>query len=753
VKKAFAVLVLLLFFMSIIAAGCLQGGGTSTSSPGNGPVSSASSTESFEYKALKLPPGNYTTLYLGEVLQGACPPGRVRVTFAYHPNGTNVTSVSVRGTFNDWKEWHMKEMADGSWVLRICLPPGTYQYKFFIDGKWVKDMSKVDPTADSYVADGYGGKNAVKIVKGERGLNLDYDPTDPAYFSIADNRTVIRFKVAPGEISSATLVTSFGEFKMEKQLWWSSGEMWRAEVPVVKPFKYYFRIERKGSDVLLLNNSAEPFFSFDGVDRFPQVQWVSKAIGYQIFPDRFYNGNKSNDVFALQSDELWLNEMSNERPILSNWSDPITPLNCCHQYFGGDIAGITDKLDYLSSLGVKLIYLNPIFLSGSVHGYDPYDYYRIDPKFGTKQELKKFLNEAHKRGIRVIFDFVPDHSGIGHWAFLDVAARGRASPYWNWYFIKKWPFKLGDGKAYAGWWGIGSLPKLNTMNPAVENYLLGAVMYWLNFGFDGVRVDTPSDLINADQFFSEMRKRVKAKYPNAYLVGEIWTLSPDWVSGDRFDSLMNYALGRDILLPYAKGSVGGEVTMGMLGKYYAAYGENVVAMGFNLVDSHDTSRVLTDLGGGNLGDTPKPDAVKRLKLLSTLLYTLPGMPVTFQGDECGFLGNKNHYDEQRYPIQWDKCNQSLVNHYRNLAKLRESVPALTSSKIEFYTAKDGVLAFFRGHHNEALVIANNENNATLIKLPEGTWKEVWPTGGGSVKGEIKVPPVSVLVLVREAEGG
>lgn len=753
VKKAFGFLVLLLFFMSIIAAGCLQGGGTSTSSPVKSQLGSTSSTEPFKYTELKLPPGNHTLLYLGEILRGSCPPGTVRVTFIYRQNGSNVSSASVRGTFNDWKEWHMKKMANGSWILRICLSPGTYQYKFFIDGKWVKDMSKVDPTADSYVNDGYGGKNAVKIVRGERGFNLNYDPSNPAYFSIADNRTVVRFKTGIGAVESATLVTSFGEFKMEKQLWWSSGEVWRAEVPLVKPFKYYFKVVYNGSSVLLLNTSAEPFFYFDGVDRFPQVQWVSRAIGYQIFPDRFYNGNRSNDVFALQSDELWLNEMTDERPILSNWSDPITPLNCCHQYFGGDIAGITDKLGYLSSLGVKLIYLNPIFLSGSVHGYDSYDYYRIDPKFGTKRELKEFLNEAHKRGIRVIFDFVPDHSGIGHWAFLDVAARGRASPYWNWYSIRKWPFKLGDGKAYAGWWGIGSLPKLNTTNPAVEDYLLGAVMYWLKFGFDGVRVDTPTDLANADEFFSEMRKRVKTKYPDAYLVGEVWTLSPGWVSGDRFDSLMNYALGRDILLPYAIGYLGGKFAMNMLGRYYASYGENVVAMGFNLVDSHDTSRALTDLGGGSLGDTPKPEAVKRLKLLSTLLYTLPGMPVTFQGDECGFLGNKDHYDEERYPLQWNKCNQTLVNHYRDLAKLRESVPALTSSKIKFYKAKEGVLAFFRGHRNEALVIANNGNNATPIELPAGTWKEVWPDDAGAISGEVKVPPVSVLVLVREESGG
>ncbi len=378
--------------------------------------------------------------------------------------------------------------------------------------------------------------------------------------------------------------------------------MWRAEVPLVEPIEYYILLNSTdGERFAVLNTSENPFFTFDGVDRFPQLEWVSNGITYQIFPDRFNDGNRSNNVLALDHDELLLNQVNPGKPILSDWSDPITPLHCCHQYFGGDIAGITEKLDYLRSLGITIIYLNPITLSGSAHGYDTYDYYRLDPKFGTEEELREFLDEAHRRGIRVIFDFVPNHCGIGNPAFLDVWKNGNGSPYWDWFFIKQWPFKLGDGNAYVGWWGIGSLPKLNTANPEVREYLIGAALHWLDFGFDGIRVDVPNEILKPGEFFPELRERVKERHPEAYLVGEIWTLSPEWVQGDRFDSLMNYALGRDILLNYAKGLLSGEAAMKMMGRYYASYGENVVVMGFNLISSHDTSRILTDLGGGSLG--------------------------------------------------------------------------------------------------------------------------------------------------------
>ncbi len=136
--------------------------------------------------------------------------------------------------------------------------------------------------------------------------------------------------------------------------------------------------------------------------------------------------------------------------------------------------------------------------------------------------------------MRVIFDFVPDHCGIGNPMFQDVWKRGgtQSPPYWDWFFVKEWPFKLGDGNAYVGWWGgLGSLPKLNTANPEVREYLIGSALHWLDFGFDGIRVDTPGDVLDPGTFFGELRERVKEKHPDAYLLGEIWTLSPEWVRG------------------------------------------------------------------------------------------------------------------------------------------------------------------------------------------------------------------------------
>ncbi|ASJ10715.1 pullulanase [Thermococcus sp. P6] len=737
-------LLIFLLLLTAVVSGCI--------STGNLPETPSEATSAAARPGVGLPSGNYTPLYTGS--GKGCPAGMVGVRFTYHPENGTVESVSLRGSFNGWNEWPMKE-ENGTWSRTVCLKPGKYEYKYFINGQWVRDMSDdgtgkpYDPEADGYANDGYGGKNAVRIVKGSPGFYVRFDPEDPAYLSVADNRTVVRIEAGKETVSSALLVTDAGNYTMKRQLWWDSGEMWRAEVPFVSPMRYYILVNSTdGGLFAILNTSENPFFNFDGVDRFPQLEWVSNGITYQIFPDRFNNGNESNDALSLDHDELLLNQVHPGRPLLSNWSDPITPLHCCHQYFGGDIKGITEKLDYLESLGVTIIYLNPIFLSGSVHGYDTYDYYRLDPKFGTEDELREFLDEAHRRGMRVIFDFVPDHAGIGNPAFLDVWKNGNRSPYWNWFIVKQWPFLLGDGNAYMGWWGLGSLPKLNTTNPEVREYLINAALYWLDFGFDGIRVDTPGDLLDPETFFSEMRERVKEKHPDAYLVGEIWTLSPEWVKGDLFDSLMNYALGRDILLNYARGHLSGEAAMKMMGRYYASYGENVAAMGFNLVDSHDTSRVLTDLGGGSLGEGPTNESIVRLKLLSTLLYTLPGTPVTFQGDERGLLGDKGHYDEQRYPIRWDEVNEDVLNHYRALAALRRNVPALRSSAIRFYTASGGVMAFFRGHEDEVLVVANSWEKPAEITLPGGEWRVLWP-GDYAVSGTLEVPPLSVLVLGRD----
>jgi len=571
-------------------------------------------------------------------------------TFTYVPlEDEEVVSVSLRGSFNSWGEWPMEKQPDGTWSIIVDLEPGEYQYKFYINGKWPQDMSiardegPVDPNAVGYINDGFGGQNAICRIKEEvtEGVVLVHNPDDPAYLCIADERLVIRLKTSPHKVAKVYLVTDEGKRPMERQLQWEYGEVFRLSLEFPDSLKYRFvGYTIEGTEFSLPEDPSQSF-RFDGIDSFPQLKWVSQSIIYQIFPDRFYNGNPENDSLALKSDEFHYNELWTEGgPFLSAWEDSISPQHCCHQYFGGDLAGIIEKLDYLKELGVTALYLNPIFDSGSAHGYDTHDYMKVSPKFGNEEDLGQFLDEAHKRGMRVILDLVPNHTGVGFWAFQDVVKNGKNSPYWDWYFIRKWPFSPGDPDAYEGWWGLGSLPKLNTDNPQVKEYLFKVVRHWLNFGADGWRVDVPNELVKAKEFFSEMRQLAKMESPDAYLVAEIWQLDPSWVQGDQYDSLMNYALGRDILFNFAKGSIDGESALANLSRYFATYGENVTSMGFNLVSSHDTGRILTDLGGGNFGDLPDPKAIERLKLLSTLLYTLPGAPLFFQVDERGILGEK-----------------------------------------------------------------------------------------------------------------
>ena len=685
-------------------------------------------------------------------------------TFTYVPlEDKEVTSVSLRSSFNSWGEWPMEKQPDGTWSITIDLEPGEYQYKFFINGKWPQDMSTaragdpIDPNAIGYVNDGFGGQNAICRIKEEatEGVNLVHNPDDPAYLCIADERLVLRLKTSPHKVAKVYLVTYENKKPMERQLQWEYGEVFRLSLELPDSLKYRFvGYTLDGTEFYLPEDPSQSFF-FDGVDHFPQLKWVSQSIIYQIFPERFYNGNPENDVLALKSDEFHYNQQwaqnklwAEEGPSLANWNVPISSQHCCHQYFGGDLAGIIEKLDYLKKLGVTALYLNPIFDSGSDHGYDTHDYMKVSPKFGTEEDLQGLLNEAHKRGMRVILDFVPNHTGLGFWAFQDVVKNGENSPYWDWYFIHKWPFTPGDPTAYKAWWGVGSLPKLNTGNPEVKEYLFKVVHRWLNFGADGWRVDVPNELVEVQAFFREMRQITKMEKPDAYLIAEIWQLDPSWVQGDQFDSLMNYALGRDILLNFAKGSIDGESALANLSRYFATYGENVTAMGFNLVSSHDTGRILTDLGGGNFGDLPNPIAVERLKLLSTLFYTLPGAPVIFQGDERGILGEKEFYDSHRYPIQWDTADESLIYHYKKLAQLRSEIPALTSSVIRVYYGTDNLLSFFRGEQSsgQVLIVANNGTETVKFELPFGNWRSV--TEGEVLQETIYISPLQVRIFER-----
>ena len=383
---------------------------------------------------------------------------------------------------------------------------------------------------------------------------------------------------------------------------------------------------------------------------------------------------------------------------------------------------------------------------------------RVAPRLGDNALLKRLLSEAKRQGIRVIFDFVPNHTGLGHWAFQDVVKKGRESRYWNWYFIRQWLFTPGDGRAYVGWADLGSLPKLNTANPEVQDYLIRVSRFWLNFGFDGIRVDVANEI--SPEFVRRWRAELKALKPEVYLVGEVWDLRPEYLQGDQFDSLMNYTLGRGGSPPALGGILGfarggplqnGRRALAELARVYATYPEAVAAMGFNLIGSHDTPRVLTELGGGGLRDTPSPEALARLRLASAMLYALPGASVVFQGEECGFTGERGQWpvnELYRYPFQWDKCRTEVLQHYRLLGRLKNQLKAFQSPLFRTYRGEGALVAFLRGEPGvgEVLAAFNNSSEEALLPLPAGQWRDV--VAGQLYQGQVRLAGLGWRYLER-----
>lgn len=408
--------------------------------------------------------------------------------------------------------------------------------------------------------------------------------------------------------------------------------------------------------------------------------WVEDAIFYQIFPDRFANGDLSNDP-------------PNKQP----WGAPPD----IHSFQGGDLRGVIQKLDYLLDLGINAIYLNPIFQASSSHRYNTYDYFKIDPKLGDLRDFHTLLDAAHQNGMRIVLDGVFNHVGRGFFAFNDVVENQEHSAYKDWFFINKFPVEpcgSDDATTYVGWWKYKSLPKLNTANPQVRRYLMGVARYWIEQGADGWRLDVPGE-IDDDSFWAEFRRVVKIANPEAYLLGEIWNGDPRWVGETHFDGLMNYPL-REALLGMLTGKLAvgafAEKLESMLHKQYPR--ENVYAM-YNLIGSHDTERALTMLNG-------EP---ARLKLAWLIQMALPGAPAVYYGDEMGLEGGKDPECRKAFP--WDALDQKteLRDYLRSLIHWRKRLPVLRRGAYQRVLSEDGrgCLSFARSLGESRLVVAFN----------------------------------------------
>ncbi|BAS26003.1 glycoside hydrolase family 13 protein [Limnochorda pilosa] len=475
---------------------------------------------------------------------------------------------------------------------------------------------------------------------------------------------------------------------------------------------------------------------------FPVVAWTRGRVFYQVFPDRFANGDPSNDP-----------------PGTTPWGGAVRP-DTGSQYFGGDLAGLIDRLDYLQDLGVGGLYLNPIFSAGSSHGYDTVDYLRIDPRLGDLDTFRTLLDEAHRREMRVILDAVFNHTGTGFWAFQDVAERGAASRYKDWYHFHGFPVNV-EVPNYEAWWNVPSLPKLRVSNPDVRAYLMGVARYWTRLGIDGWRLDVPNE-IREPGFWEEFRLVVKGINPEAYIVGEIWHVEPEWLEGTCFDAVMNYPLGRDALVPFfrGKGGFGARELDRAVQRAVLAYPEQAVTMNFNVVGSHDTARVLTALGGGNLGVEPDPGAVRRLKALMSFLFALPGVPVIYYGDERGMLGEKGEdWDAQRAPMPWDegavRAGAEIFDHLRKLVRLRRQHPALVGPVVTRLALDDaqGLYACARGGGGEEVVaVTTREARRVHVVLAGLTGRfrdlvrdESLHAGGQGLNVELDGPETRLIV--------
>ncbi len=458
--------------------------------------------------------------------------------------------------------------------------------------------------------------------------------------------------------------------------------------------------------------------------------WVQDSIFYQIFPDRFANGDKTNDP-----------------PNVQKWGAKPT----IWDFQGGDLRGIIRRFDYLLELGINAIYLNPIFQATSSHRYNTSDYYKIDPKLGDLGDFSALLDIAHRNNIRVILDGVFNHCGRGFFAFNDVLENGDRSPYRDWFHIHRFPldaFTPGDAINYSGWWSHKSLPKFNTNNPEVRKFLLGVARYWIEKGADGWRLDVPNE-INDDEFWAEFRQVVKNANREAYIFGEIWDADPRWANDTHFDGLMNYPV-KDALIALLNKRENLQQFSERIDRLLKIYPqENAFAM-YVPLGSHDTERILTALGGD----------LEKLKLAYLFQFAYPGAPAIYYGDEVGLEGGRD--PECRGAFPWDPAvwKGDLQLWVRELIAIRKSRASLRRGEFSRIAMKEdkGCFAFTRTLGEEkTLVVFNSTMELQDIQLPVKTHN--WQDGHilrslldhrpfSVVKGKLPItlPPLSGMYL-------
>ena len=492
-----------------------------------------------------------------------------------------------------------------------------------------------------------------------------------------------------------------------------------------------FRLFKYGDDT---NMEAGDLWQVSCVpEDFHVPQWAQGATMYQIFPDRF-----------CKSGEVDLTGKLQPYTVHTSWNEEVTwqptpdgkVLN--NDFYGGNFRGITEKMDYIASLGVTVLYLNPISKSFSSHRYDTGDYMTPDPMLGTMEDFTAMCDAAHARGIRVILDGVYSHTGSTSLYFDKDRQFGgngaycsQGSPYYSWYQFHRWP------DSYKSWWNFDTLPTVNKMDPAFVEYIItgenSVVAHWLNAGCDGFRLDVADEL--PSEFLSLLKKRIRQIRPDALLLGEVWEDASNKIAYDQrrryfvdgqLDSVMNYPF-RTAILNFLRQRDDGRRLADTVMTIRENYPPEVFLANMNLLGTHDSARILTalvddfegsreEMSKRKLSDQDYAFARDLLLMASFLQYTLPGTPSLYYGDEAGMQGCKDPFNRRPYP--WGREDPVLLEHHRQLGQLRKSLEVLRLGDIRFFQAGGGKLGFNRSWNGKTVRIYLNRSNESW-DIPAG----------------------------------
>lgn len=521
-----------------------------------------------------------------------------------------------------------------------------------------------------------------------------------------------------------------------------------------------------GGEGLLTKDPFQPFQITVYRQRSHRTDWLAEGIMYQIFVDRFHKGSTKGHY---------------SRPALihSDWYDSPYYVKdeegriLRYDFFGGTLSGITEKLPYLHDLGVTILYLNPIFESASNHKYDTADYLKIDPNFGDEEDLIRLCERASEYDISVILDGVFSHVGSDSRYFNregNYDERGAYqsvhSPYYSWFRFRHYP------DDYESWWGIDTMPNVNEDDPSYRSFILdresGVIAYWMDRGIRGWRLDVADEL--PDSFIKGIQHRVKEKNRSGIVIGEVWEDASNKISyehqreylyGDELDSVMNYPFQEGILC-FIREEESGTTFLRKIQSIQENYPARIFDRLMNFLGTHDTLRSLnamlfsqepyeekSRLLKRKLTEEEKKLARKRLQIAVMLLFSLPGTPCIYYGDEAGLEGWKDPFNRSTYP--WGREDLEILALYRQWSNFYQTSSALRMGRFKGVNASERSISFLRASKDQILFcIVNLSNNVLQGTFPEkGKWQSVFT---GEIQETEFLIPKDTAVVFSKSQG-